>query len=108
MGEKSTIKLAHKTAPKTDVKSNLAIYQCKAIFEGTPERFELTMNKNDTVKVLDRQDHGKSADQLGIMSSVNNHGLGFKRLLTRSQDGGMLKIGTASLGGSPPPISSHS
>ena len=48
------------TAPKTAAsKPTLALYQCKAIYEGSADRFELTLNKNDTVKVLDKKDHGE-------------------------------------------------
>ena len=46
--------------PKTTA-SKLALYQCKAIYEGSADRFELTLNKNDTVKVLDKKDHGELA-----------------------------------------------
>ena len=44
---------------KSDGKPGLVLYQCKAIFEGATERFELCVNKNDTVKVVDKQDHGE-------------------------------------------------
>ena len=48
------------TTPKTAAsKPKLALYQCKAIYEGSADRFELTLNKNDTVKVLDKKDHGR-------------------------------------------------
>ncbi len=43
---------------KSEEKHTLTLYQAKAIFEGASERFELTLNKNDTVKVLDKNDHG--------------------------------------------------
>ena len=47
------------TGAKCDDKPGLVLYQCKAIFEGAAERFELCVNKNDTVKVVDKQDHGE-------------------------------------------------
>lgn len=48
-----------KDSKSEDKKPGLILYQCKAIFEGAPERFELSVNKNDTVKVVDKQDHGE-------------------------------------------------
>ena len=36
----------------------LTVYQCKANFSDSSNQFALSLNKNDMVKVLDKQDHG--------------------------------------------------
>ena len=36
----------------------LTLYKCMAKFSGSSDRFEISLNKNDVVKVLDRKDHG--------------------------------------------------
>lgn len=36
----------------------LTVYQCKANFSDLSNQFAISLNKNDMVKVLDKQDHG--------------------------------------------------
>ena len=36
----------------------LTVYQCKANFSDSSNQFAISLNKNDMVKVLDKQDHG--------------------------------------------------
>ena len=38
--------------------SKIALYQCIAKFSGRSERFEISLNTGDTVKVVDKKDHG--------------------------------------------------
>lgn len=48
---------SHQERKREEEKHILTLYQAMAIFEGANES-SLTLNINDTVKVLDKNDHG--------------------------------------------------
>ncbi len=54
-GDRTTRRYGQAKDPE---KQSLTLYQAMAAFEGSAERFELTLSKNDSVKVVDKKDHG--------------------------------------------------